>query len=82
MTISGDTLIAACADGAGSAEFSQFGSKAAVDRFMEVASGDGPPTKDQVEGWVHSARERLLEEAARAFRNLAHGSVSSIEERK
>ena len=64
VTISGDTLIAACADGAGSAEFSQFGSKAAVDRFMEVASGDGPPTKDQVEGWVHSARERLLEEAA------------------
>ena len=46
-TIAGTTLIAACADGAGSAELSQLGSKAAVDRFMEVASGDAVPTKEQ-----------------------------------
>ncbi len=62
-TIAGTTLIAACADGAGSAELSQLGSKAAVDRFMEVASGGAVPTKEQVEAWVDAARERLLEEA-------------------
>jgi len=61
--IAGTTLVAACADGAGSAELSQLGSKAAVDRFMELASGNAVPTKEQVEAWVDSARERLLEEA-------------------
>ena len=60
----GSTLIAACADGAGSAELSQLGSKAAVDCFMEVASGDQMPTTEQVEAWVEAARERVLEEAA------------------
>ena len=45
--VAGTTLVAACADGAGSAELSQLGSKAAVDRFMEVASGDAVPTKEQ-----------------------------------
>ena len=64
VTISGETLIAACADGAGSAEFSQFGSKAAVDRFMEVASGDGAPSKDQVEGDLASAEARIREAMA------------------
>ena len=63
-TIAGTTLVAACADGAGSAEFSQLGSKAAVDRFMELASRDAMPTKEQVEAWVDAARARLLEEAA------------------
>ena len=67
--IAGTTLVAACADGAGSAEFSQLGSKAAVDRFMEVASGDVAPTKEQFESWIDAARERLLEEAA------ANGSI-------
>lgn len=62
--ITGTTLVAACADGAGSAEHSQLGSKAAVDRFMEVASGDAMPTKEQVEEWVYAAREHLLEVAA------------------
>lgn len=61
--ITGTTLVVACADGAGSAEFSQLGSKAAVDRFLEVAFGDAVPTKDQVEAWIEAARERLLEEA-------------------
>ncbi|MDZ4688924.1 MAG: PP2C family serine/threonine-protein phosphatase [Planctomycetaceae bacterium] len=61
--VAGTTLVAACADGAGSAELSQLGSKAAVDRFMEVASGDIAPTKEQVEAWVDAARARLLEEA-------------------
>jgi len=62
-TIAGTTLVVACADGAGSAELSQLGSKAAVDRFMEVASGDTVPTKEQVQAWVNSARERVLEQA-------------------
>jgi hypothetical protein len=62
-TIVGGTLVAACADGAGSAEFSQLGSKAAVDGFIEVVSGDVVPTKEQVEAWVDSARQRLLQEA-------------------
>ncbi len=69
-SIAGTTLVAACADGAGSAELSQLGSKAAVDRFMEVASGDTAPTKEQVESWVDAARVRLLEEA------VANGSTS------
>ena len=63
-TITGRTLVAACADGAGSAELSQLGSKAAVDRFMEVASGDTAPTMEQVAAWIDAARERLLEVAA------------------
>ncbi|MBA4016471.1 MAG: protein phosphatase 2C domain-containing protein [Pirellula sp.] len=62
-TIVGTTLVAACADGAGSAELSQLGSKAAVDGFMEVVSGDALPTKEQVKTWVDSARQRLLHEA-------------------
>jgi hypothetical protein len=62
--IVGTTLVAACADGAGSAEFSQLGSKAAVDRFLQVASSDPVPTKEQVEAWVDAARACLMEEAA------------------
>jgi hypothetical protein len=58
------TLVAACADGAGSAELSHLGSKAAVDRFIEVASSEGVPTKEQVGGWVAAARDHLLETAA------------------
>ncbi len=62
-TINGTTLIAACADGAGSAEYSQLGSKAAVERFLEVASGASEPTTEQLEAWVDSARARVLEVA-------------------
>lgn len=61
--IAGKTLVAACADGAGSAELSQLGSKVSVDRFLEVASGDAMPTEEQVAAWIHAARERLIEEA-------------------
>ncbi len=66
--IAGTTLIAACADGAGSADLSQLGSQAAVERFLEVADGNSMPNKEQVETWVHAARERLLEVAT------AHGT--------
>lgn len=66
---SGTTLVAACADGAGSAELSQLGAKAAVDRFIEVACCEAMPTKEVVEAWVDLARERLLEEA------VANGST-------
>lgn len=59
----GMTLIAACADGAGSAELSQLGSKVAVDRFMEVAKCNVTPTREQVEAWVDAARQRLIDEA-------------------
>ncbi|WP_254510767.1 PP2C family serine/threonine-protein phosphatase [Anatilimnocola floriformis] len=62
--VSGTTVMAACADGAGSAELSQLGSKAAVDRFIKVACGDAEPTKEQLEAWVDSARENLLEAAS------------------
>jgi hypothetical protein len=59
----GATLIAACADGAGSAELSQLGAQAAVDRFLEVAIADTQPTVSQIAGWVEAARERLIEVA-------------------
>lgn len=62
-SVVGTTLIAACADGAGSAELSQLGSKAAVDRFLQVASGDRAPTRQQVEAWVAAAREHLILQA-------------------
>lgn len=60
----GTRLVAACADGAGSAELSQLGSKAAVDRFMEVASCDAMPALAQIEEWVDAARNHLVEQAA------------------
>ncbi|RLT18146.1 MAG: protein phosphatase 2C domain-containing protein [Planctomycetota bacterium] len=62
--IDGTTLVAACADGAGSAEHSHLGSKAVVERFLEVASSETIPTMEQVEGWVAAARNKLLETAA------------------
>lgn len=64
-TVCGAKLVVACADGAGSAELSQWGAKAAVDRFIEVVSrhsGNEAPTNEQVEEWVHCAREGVLEE--------------------
>lgn len=57
-------LVAACSDGAGSAELSHFGSRAAVLRFMEEASHPaGVPDREALEGWIASARESVLAEA-------------------
>jgi hypothetical protein len=63
-TVAGTTVVAACADGAGSAELSHLGSKAAVERFMEVASPEASPTREAIEGWIDAARARVLDEAA------------------
>jgi hypothetical protein len=63
-TAVGTTVVAACADGAGSAELSHLGSKAAVECFMEVASLEAAPTREQIESWVDAARARVLDEAA------------------
>ena len=63
-SVVGTTVVAACADGAGSAELSHLGSKAAVERFMEVATFETAPTREQMESWVDAARARVLEEAA------------------
>lgn len=60
----GTSAVAVCADGAGSAELSHLGSKAAVERFMEVATVESAPTREQIESWVDAARARVLEEAA------------------
>lgn len=62
-TVYGTTLVVACADGAGSAEHSQIGSKAAVDYFIKVACCDTKPTTEQLAAWVDTAREHLLEAA-------------------
>lgn len=63
-SIAGSTLIAACADGAGSAELSHLGSKAAIERFMEaVPPLESAPTREAIESWVDAARARVLEEA-------------------
>ena len=63
-TIVGTTAVAAAADGAGSAELSHLGSKAAIERFMEVAALEAVPTREQLETWVDTARDRVLQEAA------------------
>lgn len=64
-SVAGTTLVVACADGAGSAESSHLGSKAAVERFLEQAAElECVPTREQIERWVDAARERVLEEAA------------------
>lgn len=61
----GSTVVAACSDGAGSAELSHLGSQAAVERFMGIAvPTDAPPERADIEAWVDAARERVLEEAA------------------
>lgn len=64
-TTIGSTIVAACSDGAGSADLSHLGSKIAVERFLEVASVfESPPEQTAVESWVDAARERVIEEAA------------------
>lgn len=63
----GTAIIAACADGAGSAEHSEWGSRRAVERFLEEAGrslGDDAPQREAVEAWVDAARDSVLEEAA------------------
>jgi hypothetical protein len=61
----GSTVAAACSDGAGSAELSHLGSKAAVERFMGVAGlSESAPEPAAIEAWVDAARGRVLEEAA------------------
>ncbi len=63
--VAGSTLFAACADGAGSAELSHLGSKAAVELFMQnAASLESALTREQIESWVDAARARVLEMAA------------------
>ena len=65
-TRDGPTLVAACADGAGSADLSHFGARAAVERFLEVATtGGSAPDHATLEAWVDAARDGVLEEAAR-----------------
>jgi hypothetical protein len=64
--IIGASLVAACSDGAGSAELSHLGSTAAVERFIEAAAedlGDAAPSRESIESWVDAARERVLEKA-------------------
>lgn len=57
-------LVAACSDGAGSADLSHLGSRAAVLRFMEAAANQtGAPDREAIESWVVSARESVLAEA-------------------
>ena len=63
-SLKGSTVLAACSDGAGSAELSHLGSNAAVERFMEVAApSESAPERDAIEAWVDAARERVLEQA-------------------
>mgnify|MGYP001041622825 CR=1 FL=1 len=60
----GAILVAACSDGAGSAELSHLGSRRAVLRFVEEAAKlEGVPEREAVEAWVSRARESVLEEA-------------------
>jgi hypothetical protein len=60
----GAVLVAACSDGAGSAEFSHLGARRAVMGFMEEASDlEGTPTRESIEAWVGRARDRIFEEA-------------------
>lgn len=63
----GATLVAACSDGAGSAELSHLGARTAVERFLEEATRspiDAAPAREAIEAWVGSARESVLQEAS------------------
>jgi hypothetical protein len=63
----GTTVVAACSDGAGSAELSHLGSGCAVERFMQEARQSlkaTSPDRDVIESWVDRTREMVLEEAA------------------
>ena len=63
----GTTIVAACSDGAGSADLSHLGSRCAVDRFIEEATGSiglAAPDREAVVNWVEAVRTSVLEEAA------------------
>ena len=70
-TLNGPVLVAACADGAGSAEMAEVGARLAVETFLDMASEaiTGNATLHEVEGrehlknWTDTARDRLLHEA-------------------
>lgn len=60
-------MIAACSDGAGSAELSHLASRCAVERFLEEAGrslDDASPEREAIEACVDAARARVLEEAS------------------
>jgi hypothetical protein len=63
----GEAVIAACSDGAGSAQLSHLGSRLAAERFMEGATqwpAGTAPGRDAIESWVDAARASVIEEAA------------------
>lgn len=70
-TPKGPVLVAACADGAGSAEMADVGARLAVETFLELASEaiTGGESEHQSGGhenlksWTESVRRRLLDEA-------------------
>lgn len=66
-SIVGTQIVAACSDGAGSAELSHLGSRCAVERFVEEATrsiGEAAPQREAVKGWVDAVRTSVLEEAS------------------
>jgi Protein phosphatase 2C len=66
-SVVGTAVIAACSDGAGSAELSHLGSRCAVERFLERATQspcDAAPEREAIEAWVDAARARVVEEAS------------------
>jgi hypothetical protein len=70
-TSEGPILLAACADGAGSAELSDVGSKLAVTAFLDAALeairttgiADSEAVSKSMKGWADAARSRLHREA-------------------
>jgi hypothetical protein len=67
----GDVLIAACADGAGSAELSDVGAKLAVEAFLKNATGElskgdagaSAPDRSVILGWMADIRRQIEAEA-------------------
>jgi hypothetical protein len=66
-SVVGTVVVAACSDGAGSAELSHLGSGCAVERLLDEATqslGDIAPGREAIEAWVDAVRARVLEEAS------------------
>src|SRR4051794_33768846 len=67
--VGGDVLIAACADGAGSAEHSDIGARVAVETFLSLAEshlaaqGGTATGPGLVESWAKAARSAIFAEA-------------------
>jgi Protein phosphatase 2C len=90
VPLAGDTvLVAACADGAGTAEHSDIGARLAVDTFLSLAErhlvdatgGETPLDSSIVEAWAKTARATIFDEAeARGFkpRQLACTFLAAI----